>query len=69
MKCKPRLLGVPGKLLRGVTDSWGTAFVSFSFILTTTWNAEVRAGALAAILDHEVPLRMEATTKDGEQIS
>lgn len=25
----------------------------------------MRAGALVAILDHEVPLRMEATTKDG----
>lgn len=68
VKCKPRSLGVPAKFLKGVTDSWGMAFLS-SFILTMTWNAELRAGALTAILDHEVPLRMEATTKDGDQIS
>lgn len=40
-------------------------FLSLPFILTTAWNTEMRAGALAVILDHEVPSRMEAPTKDG----
>ena len=41
-----------------------------SYILTSPWNAEMMAGALAAILGHEVPLRTKTIPKDsgGDEI-
>ena len=59
MKCK-----LSGKCLKGGTANWDAPFLSSFFILTAPWNAEMRAGALAAILACEVPLGMNATTKD-----
>lgn len=59
MKCK-----LSGKRLKGGTANWDAPFLSSFFILTAAWNAEMRAGALAAILACEVPLGINATTKD-----
>ena len=64
MKCKAKVVGLSGKLLYGGTANWDAPFLSFSFILTTAWKAEMRAGALAAILDHEMPSGMKAIAKD-----
>lgn len=58
-----KTVGLSGKRLKGGTPNWDAPFLSSFFILTAAWNAEMRAGALAAILAHEVPLGINATTK------
>lgn len=62
---KAKIVGTSRKTPLEEALPTGVHLMSLSFILTTAWNTQVRARALAAILDHEVPLRMEATAKDG----
>lgn len=45
--------------LTGVTQLGGTSFLLPTFLL---FGTDVMVGALAAILDHEVTLKMEATS-------
>lgn len=48
------------KLFKGETTGCADFFVLLSFLFFPVWIMAVMTRALAAILDHEVPLRMRA---------